>query len=128
ERMRSDFARRRRQADFSVADYLARSRLSPVRRGMLRQFVEGFHAARVDRISARSLAAPEDAEESEDRQFRPADGYGAFIDALAADLDPQRVVVRTGTAAKVIRWKRGDVVVDRSEERRVGKECRSRWS
>jgi monoamine oxidase len=112
ETMRSDFARRRRQADFTVADYLARSRLSPARRAMLRQFVEGFHAARVDRISARSLAAPEDGEESEDRQFRPADGYGALVDALAADLDPQRVVVRTGTAAKAIRWKRGDVVVE----------------
>ena len=26
------------------------------------------------------------------------------------------------------RWQRGDWTDDRSEERRVGKECRSRWS
>lgn len=112
EKMRRDFANGRRRADFSVADYLARSRLSASRRSMLREFVEGFHAAHVDRISAQSLAAPPDGEASEDRQFRPADGYGAWVESLAARLDPERVVVRTGVAAKTIRWKRGDVVAE----------------
>jgi monoamine oxidase len=112
EGMRRDFANRRRQADFSVADYLARSRLSGARRAMLRQFVEGFHAAHVDRISARSLAAPGNGEDSGDLQFRPAAGYGALVEFLAAGLDPERVRVRTGTVAKIVRWKRGEVVVE----------------
>ena len=114
EKMRRDFARSRQRTDYSVADYLERSRLSSVRRSMLREFVEGFHAAHVDRISARSLAAPGDGEPSNDRQFRPAQGYGAFIDALASALDPERVTVRTGIEAKRLRWRRGEVVVESS--------------
>jgi monoamine oxidase len=112
EGMRHDLAkrRRRRSGDFSVEDYLKRSRLSPVRRTMLRQFVEGFHAARVDRISALSLAA--DNGDSEARQFRIAAGYGAMVDFLRGGLDPERVDVRTGTVAQVLRWKRGSVVLE----------------
>lgn len=118
EKMRSDFARGKHRADYSVADYLERSRLSSPRRSMLREFVEGFHAAHIDRISALSLAAPENGEESEDRQFRPAGGYGAFIEALASVLDPERVTVRTGIEATRIRWRRGEVVVESSSGER----------
>jgi len=119
EKMRRDFADHRRGADFSVADYLARSRLPGAKRALLRQFVEGFHAAHIDRISARSLAAPENGEDSEDRQFRVADGYGALIDSLAAGLDPDRVRVRTATIARVVRWKRGEVLVETAGDERI---------
>src|SRR5262245_8579471 len=113
EGMRHDLAKRRHRhsGDFSVEDYLKHSRLPAVRRTMLRQFVEGFHAARVDRISALSLAAPDGNGDSEDRQFRIAAGYGAMIEFLRGGLDPERVDVRTGTVAQVLRWKAGSVVL-----------------
>src|ERR1043166_4839195 len=40
----------------------------------------------------------------------------------------ERAVVLGTTAADVLKKKVGDTVQIRSEERRVGKECRSRWS
>jgi monoamine oxidase len=112
ERMGRDLAARRRRADVAVSEYLAQARLSGVQRALLREFVEGFHAAHVDRISARSLAVPEEGDGSADLQFRVARGYGALVEFLAAGLDPDRVSVRTGTPARVIRWKRGEVVVE----------------
>ena len=114
EGMRRDLEKRRRRhpVDFSVEDYLKHSRLPAVRRAMLRQFVEGFHAARADRISALSLAGPAGDGDSEERQFRVAAGYGAMIEFLRGGLDPERVDVRTGTVAQVLRWKSGSVVLD----------------
>ena len=79
---------------------------------MLREFVEGFHAAHADRISALSLAGPAGNGDSEERQFRVAAGYGAMIEFLRGGLDPERVDVRTGTVAQVLRWKSGSVVLD----------------
>jgi monoamine oxidase len=114
EGMRHDLAKRRHRhaGDFSVDKYLRQSRLPAVRRTMLRQFVEGFHAARADRISALSLAAPDGNGDSEDRQFRIAAGYGAMIEFLRGGLDPERVDVRTGTVAQVLRWKAGSVTIE----------------
>src|SRR5689334_23946258 len=39
-----------------------------------------------------------------------------------------KVVVTTGDAPRLALLERGRLVGTRSEERRVGKECRSRWS
>src|SRR3712207_6676730 len=44
--------------------------------------------------------------------------------AIAATSTPSRYSLLTGEYA----WRRDDTDVARSEERRVGKECRSRWS
>lgn len=114
DRMGRDLAalRKRRSGDFPVSEYLERSAMPPLRRALLRGFVEGFHAAHPEKISAHSLAASGDGDESENRQFRVAEGYGAVVDFLRGSLDPGRVDVRTGTVAKAVWWKKGDVVVD----------------
>lgn len=119
EGMQRDLWRRRRGRDFPVSDYLAGQ--PPARRSLLREFVEGFHAAPTDRISAASLADPGD---SLDQQFRVAAGYGALVDRLAAELDPDRVKVRTGTPAALLRWKKGEVEVEsRGGERFRARAC-----
>ena len=41
-------------------------------------------------------------------------------------LTPTSIVIDIGEAAQVLKHSLGDL--NRSEERRVGKECRSRWS
>src|SRR2546422_8787182 len=103
DRMNHDLARRvagRGGKDFPVSEYLESARVPAARRGMLRDFVQGFYAAHPDRLSAQSLAVEVDGggeqDEIEGKQFRIAHG--------------------------------GDALMKRSEERRVGKECRSRWS
>ena len=48
--------RRSSAADFPVSEYLNSAALDPERRGLLTSFVQGFHAADPDRLSARSLA------------------------------------------------------------------------
>lgn len=82
ERMKLDIARRVRRGDFSMAEYFDRA---PRHRARLTRFVEGFHAARVGAISARSLAAGED----DDRQFRLRGGYGPFVEWLRSSLDAE---------------------------------------
>jgi monoamine oxidase len=59
DEMQREIARHvhRRQSDFSFIEYLDRARIRSDRRQMLLNFVEGYHAAHPDKISARSLAA-----------------------------------------------------------------------
>ena len=47
--------------------------------------------------------------------------------AFAADVMPANVVFNDGVVAAALTAQAGDPAA-RSEERRVGKECRSRWS
>jgi len=56
--MNHDLARRlaSRGKDFPVSEYLDSARVPAARRGMLRDFVQGFYAAHPDRLSAKSLA------------------------------------------------------------------------
>ena len=94
--------------DASVHEVLERARLPGRTRALLVQFVEGFFAAHLDRISARSLA-PDGAMQ---RQFRPAGGYGPALQWMRDGLDPERATVRLSTAATRVRWSRGEAVVE----------------
>src|SRR5882672_9751560 len=55
DRMNHDLARRlaSRGKDFPVSEYLDSARVPLARRGLLRDFVQGFYAAHPDRLSAR---------------------------------------------------------------------------
>jgi len=118
DRMNHDLARRlaSRGKDFPVSEYLDSARVPASRRGMLRDFLQGFYAAHPDRLSAQSLAvetrgggAEED--EVEGKQFRIANGGDALMKWLRDGLDPDRTEVRLSTVAESVQWKRGAVSV-----------------
>jgi monoamine oxidase len=117
EGMQRDIARRvppQPARDISVADYLSGSRRHARRRDLLRHFVEGYHAAHADRISARSLALTDEETNGDGghSQFRLQSGGDALVRALHAGLYPGRVDLQLATAALVVHWRRGDVTVE----------------
>jgi monoamine oxidase len=105
---RFDALRRRipeKGPDRSFADFLARQRIPRREAEMARMFVEGYHAAPVDRMSAQSLAGGD--EEAEERsQHRLVAGYDRLMAWLRAGLDPSRVTVRLMAMATRVRWQR----------------------
>src|SRR6266704_3248860 len=116
-RMNHDLARRlvRRGRDFPVSEYLDSRSVPPARRGMLRDFLQGFYAAHPDRLSAESLAVETEGGDEEDevegKQFRIANGGDALMKWLRDGLDPERTEVRLSTVAEAVEWKRGTVNV-----------------
>ena len=117
EKIGRDISRKLARAkarDFSLGDYLARASLDSDTRQMLVDFVEGYHAAHLDRISAKVMAqGDEEANEDggSDKQFRIANGYDAVIRWLRTGLDPERCFVRLNTVATDVSWKKGEVTV-----------------
>jgi monoamine oxidase len=103
---------RTRGADVSFGDFLARQRLTPGVKQLVRMLVEGYHAAPVHRISARALAGG-DAEvaEAEHRQYRLVTGYDPLLGWLRAGLDPSRVTVRLSAVVTEVRWAAGRAAV-----------------
>ena len=80
-------------------------------RTLAREFVEGFHAAELDRISERAIADggnPGDDPEAQ-RMARFVDGYGAVVEWLAA---PVRADVRCGRVVEHVEWSPGKVIVN----------------
>jgi monoamine oxidase len=88
------------------------------------RYVEGFHAARIELISARALAQSEDAARtiSGNAAYRLFDGYDSIIERLRFEMQVDGVTLQLGTVAEVIEWRAGRVVVkafrrvDSSEE------------
>jgi monoamine oxidase len=76
-------------------------------------YLEGFHAADLERFGSAALAENQAAEEMDDSQSRLAEGSGALIDQLTSML-PGSVQVRTGTVVTRIRWQAGEVAVEAS--------------
>lgn len=122
DRMNHDLARRlaSRGKDFPVSEYLDSARVPVARRGMLRDFVQGFYAAHPDRLSAQSLAVEIDGGDEQDevqgKQFRIANGGDALMKWLRDGLDPDRTEVHLSTVAQAINWKRGQVAVETALE------------
>src|SRR6266550_2727724 len=117
DRMNRDLAGRvaRRGKDFAVSEYLESASVPASRRGMLRDFLQGFYAAHPDRLSAKSLAVETEGGDEEDevegRQFRIANGGDALMKWLRDGLDPDRTEVRLSTVAVSVQWKQGGVSV-----------------
>jgi len=118
DRMNHDLARRlaSRGNDFPVSAYLDSARVPVTRRGLLRDFIQGFYAAHPDRLSAKSLAVEtagggDEADEVAGKQFRIANGGDALMKWLRDGLDPDRTEVRLSTIAVSVQWKRGAVSV-----------------
>ena len=117
DRMNHDLARRvaRLGRDFPVSEYLDSPGVPPARRGMLRDFLQGFYAAHPDRLSAQSLAVEvrgtAERDEVTGGQFRIANGGDALMKWLRDGLDPDRTELRLSTVAQTVDWKRGEVRV-----------------
>ena len=116
DEIRKDMAKklkRKTGGDLSVGQFLERANLPSGQRGMFTNFVEGYHAAPVHKISARSIAAGDEEtdDESSSKQFRIVGGYDDVLHWLRAGPDPERVEVRLNTVATEVRWKRGNVVL-----------------
>jgi monoamine oxidase len=98
---------RRLRRDVSFAQYLKTVRTSRQEKDLARMFVEGFDAAHLDRISAKSLAAEEGQIGEDATQFRLLGGYSMLLNHLTtADVAG---ALRLGTVVTNIRWRRGRV-------------------
>jgi monoamine oxidase len=101
--------------DVSFAEFLRRRRgLTPKFRALARSYVEGYHAAHVDRMSALAVSTADEEQDGPggNKQFRILDGYDALVEWLRAGLDPQRTDLRLGTLVKQVTWRDGEVEVD----------------
>ena len=97
--------------DISFAEFLERQRkLAPHLKKMATDFVEGYHAAHADRISAASLRSS-DEEQEEPKQYRIANGYDKLIEFLRSSLNPERTSLRLGSEVTEVSWSRGTVEV-----------------
>jgi monoamine oxidase len=119
------FSRIRGGRDRSFAEFLRAQRSLPPRvKKMAIDFVEGFNAAHADRMSALAMRTADDEQAGPEgyKQFRIAQGYDAVIGWLRAGLDPERAVIRLGTAITEVEWRRGSVVARTPD----GEELRAR--
>jgi monoamine oxidase len=102
-----------RGPDQSFGAFLERRRAG--RKGDLaalaRLFVEGFHGAPVDRISAQYLGADARAQSGPNHQYRLPGGYDGVIAWMRAGLDPERVEVRLNTPVGEVIWRKGEASV-----------------
>jgi monoamine oxidase len=102
--------------DVSFNDFLrSRRSLSPRQREEAISFVEGYHAAHADRISAMTLDSSDEEQDDDSggqKQFRILNGYDAVIEWLRAGLHPERSEVRLETTVRQISWSEGEVTVD----------------
>ncbi len=100
----------RRAGELSFGAYFRRYPAAVPREDwrLARSFVEGFEAAPMDRISARSLAG---ATMDERHQYTLAEGYRGLVDALARDCAEYGVRVRTNTVVQSVQWRHARVEI-----------------
>lgn len=104
----------KRRHDESFEDYLKRSRHSATVKQWARVQIEGFNAARADRISVASLIQDSEAAEKidGDHAFRIAQGYDAIPFALLRSIPHQDSVIQLSSAVRRVRWRRGSVQLE----------------
>jgi monoamine oxidase len=101
-----------RKRDVSFAEFLrSRRDVDPQLRELAYNFVEGYHAAHADRISAAALRSSDEETEAP-AQFRIVNGYDRVPQWLLAGVAPDRSELRLNTIVKCVRWRGGDVVVE----------------
>jgi monoamine oxidase len=105
-----------RKRDVSFAQFLDRHAKDPKMhraRSLATQFIEGFNAARADRISVKGLLRAEDSPDAADvsQAYRIFAGYDSIPKWLRSQLDPKFAAVRLNTPVRTIRWRRGFVEV-----------------
>ena len=75
-------------------------------KSMLVRYVEGFHAANIERVGIRGLVkASEAADEIDgDKAFRLVDGYGSLMKAMQAEAESRGAQFHLNTVVKAVRW------------------------
>lgn len=106
---------KRPRTDIPFRDYLeegAARKLPPRLRTFARMLVEGFDAADSARVSTHEILDEWNGANAADAPtFRPANGYAAIIDAIAATLPSSLVRVQMNSVVREVRWQRGAVTV-----------------
>ena len=99
--------------DVPFAQFLEHSRLPAADRKLAATFVEGYHAADIEKISSHALASNDSEQQDEDDfpQFRIITGYDSLLDVIRGGFDNEHVEVRTSTTVTRIAWRRGEVEV-----------------
>jgi monoamine oxidase len=97
--------------DESFATFITHAEASPGLKKQSFDFVEGFNAARADKISAHSVAVAEKTSEEldGDKQFRLRNGYGSLVHWLQTLAHNQGCTLRLGCEVTTIKWKPGEV-------------------
>jgi len=87
--------------------------LDPEARVLMKEYVEGFHAAEADRMSVHALTQSEAAAEREQgqRQFRLAPGYFGLLEWIWQRLQKRNMSFHFGAVVKEIAWEPGRVEV-----------------
>ncbi|HEX3111188.1 MAG TPA: NAD(P)/FAD-dependent oxidoreductase [Thermoanaerobaculia bacterium] len=105
-----------RKRDVSFDEFLrSRRDVDPRLRELAYNFVEGYHAAHADRISAAALRASDEETEAP-AQFRIVNGYDRVVQWLLAGVAPDRSELRLNTMVKRVEWRAGDVVVETTRD------------
>jgi monoamine oxidase len=101
---------RRLRRDVTFAEYLRRIRNPRLRdeKDLAAMFVEGFDAAHLERISAKSLAAEQEQVGEDATQFRLPGGYDGVLRHMMTTGNLDRSV-RLDTLVTRVRWSRGEV-------------------
>jgi monoamine oxidase len=99
--------------DVSFAEYVQGVKATAEERAAATRYVEGFNAADAGKISARSLAVQQRAEDaiSGDRSWRVAGGYAQLPTHLLRKFLAGSGDLRLDTTVTAIEWRRGDCTV-----------------
>jgi len=95
--------------DVPLAQFLKRARLSPQDRKLVARFVEGYHAADLEKVSSHSLASSSGDDDDDFPQFRIVTGYDSLLDLIRGGFAQEHAEVRTSTIVTRIAWRRGEV-------------------
>lgn len=100
-------------ADLSFSDFLAGQKLAARNARLAKGFVEGFHAAHLDRISSHSLLRGDYSFARMHGEWtgRVNDGYGPFVDFLVREIEAGGGVLRGGEPVRQVLWEPGRVEV-----------------
>jgi monoamine oxidase len=98
--------------DYSFAKVLRRSGAPREAKELARDYVEGFHAARIEEASAKAVALSEQKSEEThgDTQFRIAKGYAALVDWFEERCRGKGVQILPSAVVRGVEWRPGHVL------------------
>jgi monoamine oxidase len=96
---------------WSVQKLLEQEKLAADQAELVRMLVEGFHAAPLNDVSARSLAEDASASAAEFQQYRLVGGYERLVKKLEHELSAESVELALGARVRRVAWQKGQVTL-----------------